>query len=106
MNLTKFTKSDFEEIDEMNFDENQFYFIAYQGKSRLVILFLTINFGNFRHPALWSYSSLRQSNAQLNVPNPTSSSNFRMPPEGMAAIRGKYCCLFGGRPVQRRGSQH
>jgi hypothetical protein len=38
MNLTKFTKSDFEEIDEMNFDENQFYLIAYQGKSRSVIL--------------------------------------------------------------------
>ena len=66
---------------ENNIDESLFYVIAYQGKSR--------------HPALWPYSSLRQSNAQLNRPNPAGSANFRLPSEGMAlAIRGK-CVLLG-----------
>lgn len=60
-------------------DEKRFYIIAYQGKSR--------------HPTLWPYPLLRDSNVQLNVPNPAGSANFRMPVEGMAAIRGKCIVL-------------
>uniref|UniRef100_A0A183BLM5 Actin maturation protease n=1 Tax=Globodera pallida TaxID=36090 RepID=A0A183BLM5_GLOPA len=67
-----------------NFDnEHLLYLVALQGKSR--------------HPALWSYSALRESNGQLNVPTPKG--NFRLAPEGLAAIKGK-CVLFCGSKVE------
>uniref|UniRef100_A0A914HK95 Actin maturation protease n=1 Tax=Globodera rostochiensis TaxID=31243 RepID=A0A914HK95_GLORO len=67
-----------------NFDnEHLLYLVALQGKSR--------------HPALWSYSALRESNGQLNVPTPKG--NFRLASEGLAAIKGK-CVLFCGSKVE------
>ncbi|KAL7073516.1 hypothetical protein ACQ4LE_006920 [Meloidogyne hapla] len=67
-------------------DENCLYLIAYQGKSC--------------HPAIWSFQTLLQSNAQLNMPaegqNNNKNNNFCLPPEGMAmALKGK-CLLLGG----------
>lgn len=84
------------------------FLLAYQGKSRYVISFsyqtrrssfvgqiryrcekVEIYAWCFRHAAVWSYEAMQRSNAQLHVPDSRRSEAFRMPPDGMAAIRGR-----------------
>uniref|UniRef100_A0A914P911 Actin maturation protease n=1 Tax=Panagrolaimus davidi TaxID=227884 RepID=A0A914P911_9BILA len=58
----------FEQKDSnSNVAENELFLIAYQGKSK--------------HPALWKYSSLKESNLQLNIPDSRRSSSFQLPPK-------------------------
>ncbi|KAL3083218.1 hypothetical protein niasHS_011020 [Heterodera schachtii] len=66
------------------FDENDFRWDGFDNEHLLYLIALQ---GKSRQPTLWSYKALRESNGQLNVPNP--SGNFRLAPEGMEAIRGK-----------------
>jgi len=58
-------KIEVKKVDSEEVKEDEFYVVAYQGKSR--------------HPTLWKYLDLKTSNNQLNTPDRRRSSSFQLP---------------------------
>lgn len=75
-------------------DNDNFYVISYHGKSKFISYNFLIRLTSyFRHPAVWSYNALRESNAQLYEADNRRVTQFSMQamPNGdaMSAIRKK-----------------